>query len=446
MARGSWAFSPHGRRRRTLRRSLIVFLILLPIGAIAWAVFSSTKVYQRQPVAASTITARPSANPSSGTVIEQGEVVNYSSEQTAALIRQANPGYSGPAPALKLQAFRYTMKDPNGAEVKVYARAFISTASKEKRPVFAFAPGTTGIDDQCAASLELPAKRNWANYASHMAAYAANGYVAVITDYEGMRDPNRMHHYMVGQLEGRAVLDSIRAAKQLPLTKGQADTDDVFLAGYSQGGHAAYWADKIASSYAPEVTIRGVIGFGPVTDVRQTLTDTTKGANILWFGPYVLYSYSDWYAEKYPVTAILQSPFSQNLASDIAKNCIDTNISYWGNRDIAKVYTPEFIAAMKTGSIASISPNFDKRMVENLTADTKTPSRKLINHGKQDNVVLPAQSEAALKRLCSLGSPTALRLYDATHYTTMAKSFADTLAWMQAVRSNAATLDSCPGQ
>lgn len=431
-------------RSKRPHRWLVYILVLVVLG-LAWFLISGTPVVQRQSISTHNKPVNKKPQASTGKIVEQGEVISYTSEQTLQLIRQTNKSYSGPATPVKTQIFRYTMDDTNGQAVQVYARVFVpSTDTPNELPVFAFAPGTTGIDDRCAASVEQSSRKAWGNYPSHMAGYAAQGYAVVITDYEGMRDQTRMHHYMVGSLEGRAVLDSVRALDNLPLTKYNIDKGRVIVGGYSQGGHAAFWADEIAATYAPEITIRGVIGFGPVTDVRRTLTDTTQGANILWFGPYLLYSYSDWYRENYPVDKILMPPFSTNLAGDISKNCIDTDIAYWGNRDINKVYTPQFIAAMKTGSVASVSKSFDQRMVENLTADTKTASKKAIYHGDLDNVVLPAQSSDAVKRLCSLGNEVSYRRYvDATHYSTMTKSYNDTISWMQAVETGAQLPNNC---
>lgn len=427
-------------------KSLVLWLIVVVALGSAWWLWQT----RPQIVSRTTIDSRVTHNrnnpaTTTGKIVDQSPVQDYSPEQTRELIRQVNPNYQGTPPALKSQLFRYSMEDSNGTLTNVYARVYMPVVTKgSELPIFAFAPGTTGIDDQCAASIENPAKRNWANYASHMAAYAAQGYVAVITDYEGMRDPTRMHHYMVGALEGRAVLDSVRAVHNLDLTGSTASIDKVFVAGYSQGGHAAFWADRQAAQYAPELTIKGVVGFGPVTDVKATLVDVIHGANILWFGPYVLYSYSDWYRENYPVDKILQPPYSQNLKTDIAKNCIDTNISHWGNKDINKVYTPAFIQAMRDGTLAQFAPTFNDRLVQNLAADVKTSSHKLINQGRLDNVILPSQSESARKRLCQLGNSVTFREYgDATHYNTMLKSFQDTLSWMQAVSSGEAVPQNC---
>ena len=344
-----------------------------------------------------------------------------------------------------MQTFSYTMLDTNGKTITVYGRVYLPADGRSTNlPIFAFAPGTTGIDDQCAASLEKPVQRNWANYPSHLAAYAAQGYAVVTTDYEGMRDPSRIHHYMVGELEGRALLDGVRALQGLSASKGKVDTSQVFLSGYSQGGHAALWADRIAQQYTPELDVKGVIGFGPVTDVKRTLADITSGANLIWFAPYVLYSYADWYGDTYDLSRYIIPPFSTSLGSDIAKNCIDTNIKYWGDRDAKKVLTPQFSDALKTGALANFAPELNKRLDANSALGYKTASAKLINQGRLDNVILPSQSELARKSLCADGNAVTAKVYPtATHYTTMNLSLFDTLAWMKSVREGRSVERNC---
>src|SRR5207302_10054832 len=78
------------------------------------------------------------------------------------------------------------------------------------RPLLAYAHGTTGLDDRCA-----PSKSNGAGEAAEVAArLVPRGFVVTATDYEGLGTPG-VHPWVVGQSEGRAVLDSIRAARQL---------------------------------------------------------------------------------------------------------------------------------------------------------------------------------------------------------------------------------------
>lgn len=324
----------------------------------------------------------------------------------------------------------------------VYGRAYLPDTGAKDLPVFAFAPGTTGIGDQCAASVEQPAKADWGTYDAHMAAYATQGYAGVTTDYEGMRDPTRLHHYMVGELEGRALLDAVRGLRHLPQAEGRLSGAGVFLAGYSQGGHAAFWGDKISARYAPDVQVAGVVGFGPVMSVKQTLVDVVHGANINWFGPNVLVSYEDYYQQTYP--GVVLPGRVATMKADVLAHCIDTDLPYWGHSP-APIYTPEFIQAAQTDTLATAYPEFNKVLEENTVGAVSTASAKRINQGAHDNVVLASQAAAAQPALCASSTgPVQLVVYpNSTHYNTMLHSFNDTLAWMKAVREGQTVPTTC---
>ncbi len=407
-----------------------------------------------------------SSEPTTGKILVSEQPVSYDATQTLALIKQTNKNFDSPVPVgIEKQVIRYTGSDGTSSSVPIYARVYWpQNKATQQLPVLAFAPGTTGLGDECAASLENPAKHDWANYDSKLAAYASQGYIVVITDYEGMRDQSRIHHYMVGELEGRAVLDSVRALRNLESTKSNINNKAIFTSGYSQGGHAAYWANQIAPNYAPEVSLAGAIGFGPVTDVSQTLTDAiTANANINWFGPFVLVSYQDWYKHNYPVDKILMPQWTQNLRSDVLRECVDNVDKFWpnnmGTNRSGLVYTPQFIAAAKTGNIAN-DPNyrqFAADMAKNITGSIGRVTPILLNQGLYDNVILPAQSQAAFKRFCSNGNSVTYRRYDKStfaiqaynptgrvdHYQTMNASFKDTMAWMKTIENGAAAPNNC---
>ncbi|HUC20690.1 MAG TPA: lipase family protein, partial [Candidatus Polarisedimenticolaceae bacterium] len=267
----------------------------------------------------------------------------------------------------------------------------------------------------------------------------------IITDYEGMRDPDRMHHYMIGTLEGRAVLDGVRALRRLPQAR-EVNTKEVFAAGYSQGGHSVYWADSLAANYAPDIQLAGVVGWGPVMDVTDTWRGVTAGSTLSWFGPYVLTSYSDFYGSNYNLSNILLPQFLANLKTDVATHCIDSNLGYWGI-DPVKVFTPQFLADLRAGPLpveryGTLQSNLDANQVKGATSSAP----KLINQGMRDNVVLPSQQMSALARLCSSNqAPVLLKQYaNSSHYTIMRDSFNDTLSWMQLIRAKGHPATSCP--
>jgi acetyl esterase/lipase len=383
--------------------------------------------------------------PRAGQIVASDEPVVFSTEQVLQTSRQ-NFRDLAPQPkyGVTKKLVKYVSYDLDGKEISVYARVYAPANATGKAPIFAFAPGTTGMGDQCAASLEQPTKVNWANYESHMVTFAGQGYAAVITDYEGMRDEERIHHYMIGELEGRAVLDSVRAAKNT--APELADNQKVVVAGFSQGGHSAFWADKIAVQYAPEIRVKGVIGFGPVTDVTRTLADAALGANINWFGPYVLTSFADYYGRTYNLGTILQPKWTVNTRNDVLANCIDTNPSFWG-RNPAEVYTPDFLQALKSNNLANAGyAQLAEDLKRNTTTDSTTRTPKFIAQGQHDNVILPAQQTSLLPVMCkSAKGPIQLTLYPTgTHYNVIPLSYADVTRWMNSVIAGQSVNSNCP--
>lgn len=378
--------------------------------------------------------------------VESQEVIrNYSGDEVNALARQnySNDYLPAKNPITKV-LMKYTSIDTSGQQIEEYARVYVPRAANLTNiPVIVLAPGTTGIGDECAASLEDPAKANWANYESHAAAYAGQGYVVVIPDYEGMRDSSRIHHYMVGALEGRAVLDAARATYALADYRDKLDRGQLFLAGYSQGGHAAAFADALAASYAPDLHIAGLVAFAPVSDVAVTLSDVTRGSTLDWFGPFILVSYSDYYKQSFALGSILQPRWIPTLKSDVLAHCINS-VKYWPTAP-DQVYAPEFIDALKNNQLLSTNyPDLYSDIAQNQPWQTPTATPKLINQGDKDSVILPDQQDKVLAKICLGTGPAQIQHYaDATHYTVMVKSFKDTLAWMTKVAANQPLPTAC---
>src|SRR6201999_4475764 len=99
------------------------------------------------------------------------------------------------------------------------------------RPIIAWAHPTTGIVSKCAPSLA----RVFFQSIQGLNEMLQRGYVVAATDYPGLGTAGP-HPYLVGISEGRAVLDSVRAARSIGGTRTRS-TFSVW--GHSQGGQAA---------------------------------------------------------------------------------------------------------------------------------------------------------------------------------------------------------------
>lgn len=129
------------------------------------------------------------------------------------------------------------------------------------RPVLAWAHGTSGYARDCAPTMLRQPFGSGIH--EELRQIIRNHWVLVATDYEGM-GVYGAQPYLIGSAEGRAVLDAVRAVRQMRQVSTSKKT---VVWGHSQGGGAALWADKIQPNYAPDVPLSGVAAISPTSDM-----------------------------------------------------------------------------------------------------------------------------------------------------------------------------------
>ncbi|MCA3180278.1 MAG: hypothetical protein O9345_06685 [Burkholderiaceae bacterium] len=97
--------------------------------------------------------------------------------------------------------------------------------------------------------------------------FAARGWVVVASDYLGYAKSRYPYHpYLHADSEARTTIDALLAGRALLARLGVAESGRVFLAGYSQGGHAALAAQRAIErdrpAGVPEVVATGAMS-GP---------------------------------------------------------------------------------------------------------------------------------------------------------------------------------------
>ncbi|QBF45324.1 lipase family protein [Janibacter limosus] len=162
----------------------------------------------------------------------------------------------------------YSSTDGKGRAIAVTGTVFVPRATyvgRSARPLVSYAAGTQGMGDACAPSKQM---ENLVEYEGlGIAPLVGRGYAVSMTDYQGLGTPGT-HTYMVREAQGRAVLDMARATKNLK-GSGITNANPIGLMGYSQGGGAAAAAAELASSYAPELPIKGSAIGAPPADLAK---------------------------------------------------------------------------------------------------------------------------------------------------------------------------------
>jgi dipeptidyl aminopeptidase/acylaminoacyl peptidase len=214
------------------------------------------------------------------------------------------------------------------------------------------------------------------------------GFAVAAPDYEGLAAAGP-HPYLVGESEGRSMLDAARAARHVK-GSGVRDTSPVLLWGFSQGGHAALFAAQIQPDWAPELDIRGVAVAAPVSDVGHFVRRAEGWPAQFGVLVTIVYGYAHAYPELDPATVL--TPQALATIDDLESECI-TEVTELYDRPIEEmlVRTPRD------------EPAFARRLAQNLAGTRSLGVPVLVVQGAMDDIVDPADTTALVARLCANG-------------------------------------------
>ncbi|CAA0109082.1 putative inactive lipase [Starkeya nomas] len=171
-----------------------------------------------------------------------------------------------PAPAGAAVAYRilYRSRGADGRPVAVSGVVAAPPEGTAREPVVTWGHGTSGIAPGCAPS-RFP--RHAFESIGGLHDLLADGDIVVATDYQGL-GAGHVHPYLVGASEAHAMIDAVRAARQLPgLRAGRRFASW----GFSEGGQASLFTGALARSYAPELTFEGAAAVSAPTELGRLL-------------------------------------------------------------------------------------------------------------------------------------------------------------------------------
>jgi pimeloyl-ACP methyl ester carboxylesterase len=262
------------------------------------------------------------------------------------------------------------------------------------RPVIAWAHPTTGVAARCAPTLsETPF-----NSIAGLTQFIADNAVVVATDYPGMGVPG-INPYLVGESAGRAVLDSIRAVRQMPDLQGQLGPWNA-LWGHSQGGHAVLWAGQLHAQYAPELRLSGIAAAAPATNLGELLDDDASTAAGKILVAMAVHSWSNVFG--YPVGSIIAA---QDIPAieQAGRDCIDITSSALDALQSVSAISGQYL---KTNP--ATTPPWAATMAKNSPGAMAIKVPVLIVQGESDEIIEPAITKAYARSLCDRGEQATL--------------------------------------
>jgi uncharacterized membrane protein HdeD (DUF308 family)/acetyl esterase/lipase len=271
-------------------------------------------------------------------------------------------------------------------------------------PLIAWAHGTVGVARACAPSLGPNAISTEGMPA--MDALARNGWGMVATDYIGQGTEGNFP-YLIGQGEGRSVLDAVRAAHQVD---GLDLASETVIWGHSQGGHAALWAGQLAPTYAPDVDVAGVAALSAASDPlgMAVLVTSHPGALGASLGiSFVVAAYSRTYPD---ISLDIVHPAARTLVEEAAARCTSepgTVLTILTGVAVSRD-TPILEQDPTTGAVG-------RRLRENVPLGPWS-APLLIAQGSADEVISPRLQNDYVARLCAAGHPLRYERYEGRNH------------------------------
>jgi pimeloyl-ACP methyl ester carboxylesterase len=290
------------------------------------------------------------------------------------------------------------------------------TAPIGGRPIVAWAHPTTGVVPHCAPSLALFVFQQMVG----LRQLIEQGAVVAATDYPGLGTAGP-HPYLVGGSEARAVIDSVRAARNI---LGLDSGNSFAVWGHSQGGQASLYAGLIAKSYAPELHLVGVAAAAPATSLVTLMGDDFKTSGGKNLTAMTLWSWSRVFGA--PIEKVVL-PEAMPTVDRLANECIESIVDILIRRQTEKPLQQHFLSVP---NIAGVDPW--RTLAAHNTPGPLPPGIPLfLAQGTTDDIVAPDVTRAYMQRQCKAGGKvTMMWVPDVGHGFIARDSANAAVAWM----------------
>jgi len=327
--------------------------------------------------------------------------------------------------------FTYETVDPYGLSITNSALLILPVGPNGPLPLASVQHGTMML------KTDAPSQPGSGDiWASVLATY---GYAVVAADYLGLGSSPGYQAYLHAKSEATCVVDALRAGKALCASNNVTLNGQLFLAGYSQGGHVTMAAHReLETFHTDEFTVTacapcaGPYDLGGAT-IESLLTDPAY-PHPSYFA-LLLAAYLPIYQLGDTLEELLASPYRTTLTTNLDGAHDWPLIEASMPADPIAILRPDFQADFRT----NVNNTFRQALIENNTfAWTPTAPMKMFHcRGDRDVVFANAQiayhsftnSGACCVSVVDPGAPAQL-----DHDGCWAPSLQGVLAWFEALR------------
>lgn len=236
--------------------------------------------------------------------------------------------------------------------------------------------------------------------------FAADGYLALYPDYYGIGKGDGNHFYQHAWSEGMAFVYMLKAVEELKAAQNIETNGQLFLTGYSQGGHASAAAHK----YFEELNDPRfkITASSPMSGAYDMTGEQAKYMFEVYpkpfYLPYLLISYQEAYKiiDTDNVYSVFRSPYDTLLPGFFSEN------RKMGYADLDKIMPPIPSNVVRDTFLQQYLHDdnfaFKKRLEENNLTEWVPQAPMQLCYCKGDREVNYKNSEVAYTRMTLLGA------------------------------------------
>jgi len=248
----------------------------------------------------------------------------------------------------------YETVDPIGGRTTASGALVVPEGGKTSWPLLSYQHGTVARRDEAPSSPDSP--EQWLGLV-----IAALGYVTAMPDYLGLGDSPGVHPYHHAASEATAAVDMLRAAREFCQDQDVALNGQVFLVGYSQGGHATMSLHRELEEYhTDEFAITASAPMAGAYDLSGvTAEDALSGRpmpNPYYFA-LLLASYQSVYHFAPSLADVLAPPYDKVLPPLLDGQHSGSEINAVMPSNIQQLLQPNYLAELRS------NPNHPFRLV-----------------------------------------------------------------------------------
>ncbi|CAN5271955.1 hypothetical protein BH23BAC1_BH23BAC1_34290 [soil metagenome] len=270
--------------------------------------------------------------------------------------------------------------------------------------------------------------------------FAAGGYITFIPDFIGYGESaNIFHPYYDKEHSAAAVIDIIKAGKKYLTSENIPINDNLFLAGYSEGGYVTMAAAKeIDQNPQHGMNLSAVAAGAGGYDLREMLETVTSNEEYPYpaYLAFVIMSYNKTYNWNRPLNYFFNEKYAAVLPSlmDGTKNGTQINNSLTTN--LSELFNKDFFQRLKLGEEQELEEAF---ISNSFGYDEWTPTVPIrLYHGTADEIVPDSNTEKVYNLLNSKGATNLelKKISGGTHGSTLIPMIQSLVPWFESLQAN----------